>query len=134
VLAVSLSLYPYNRATFELARHAALRGWRWSEITDSRVSPLARLAQESIIVTASSRSYFQTTSPAVATVEILAAILAARSGANAEETVRNTEALLADFDVYLSQTPARSIRNAVGSGEQQILTTSRTRRIDKVSA
>ena len=98
VLAISLA--PYSRATIEVARQAAERRVAVVAITDSSVSPLARMARESIIVTTGSQSYFRSMAPALAATEILAALIAAKSGANAEGKAREVEEELAALDVY----------------------------------
>jgi DNA-binding MurR/RpiR family transcriptional regulator len=98
VLAISLA--PYSRATIEAARQAAERRVAVVAITDSSVSPLARMARESIIVTTGSQSYFRSMAPALAATEILTALIAAKSGANAEGKAREVEEELAALDVY----------------------------------
>ena len=98
--ALAVSLAPYSRATIEAARQAAERRVAVVAITDSSVSPLARMARESIIVTTGSQSYFRSMAPALAATEILAALIAAKSGANAEATAREVEEELAALDVY----------------------------------
>jgi DNA-binding MurR/RpiR family transcriptional regulator len=98
VLAISLT--PYSRAAIETARQAARRGVAVVAITDSSVSPLAQVARESIVVTASSQAFFRSMAPALAAAEILAALIAAKSGTNAEDAVREVEEELAALDVY----------------------------------
>ncbi|AZN98247.1 MurR/RpiR family transcriptional regulator [Mesorhizobium sp. M9A.F.Ca.ET.002.03.1.2] len=98
VLAISLA--PYSRATIEVARQAAERRVAVVAITDSSVSPLARMARESMIVTTGSQSYFRSMAPALAATEILAALIATKSGANAEGKAREVEEELAALDVY----------------------------------
>lgn len=97
---LAISLAPYSRATIEVARRAAERRVAVVAITDSSVSPLARMARESIIVTTGSQSYFRSMAPAFAATEILAALIAANSGANAEGKAREVEEELAALDVY----------------------------------
>ena len=97
---LAIGLQPYARSTVEMAQIAAQRGVSVVAITDSRVSPLARLARESIVVTASSQSFFQSMVPAMAAAEILAALVAAGSGANVEAAVKDVQKLLATLEVY----------------------------------
>lgn len=95
VLAISLA--PYSRQVLEIARKASLRGVAVVGITNSPCRRWPALAQESIIVTANSRSFVQSIASALAAVDILVD----RWGADVEKTIKSTEALLADFDVYL---------------------------------
>lgn len=98
LLAVGMS--PYERTTIEVARQSARQGVGVLAITDSSVSPLARIARETIIVTANSQSFFRSMAPAFAAVEILAALTAAQSEVNAAERVRQSEEQLAAFGIY----------------------------------
>lgn len=98
ILAVSMK--PYARATIEIARMASRQGLAVIAVTDSSVSPLARLAKESVIVTNNSQSFFKSIAPALAAVEILAALIAVKSGEDASEAVEKLERELAALDVY----------------------------------
>ncbi|RWM00971.1 MAG: MurR/RpiR family transcriptional regulator [Mesorhizobium sp.] len=98
LLAVGMS--PYERTTIEVARQAGRQGVGVVAITDSSVSPLTRIAREAIIVTSNSQSFFRSMAPAFAAVEILAALTAVRSGANAAERVKQSEEQLAAFGIY----------------------------------
>ncbi|WP_244602867.1 MurR/RpiR family transcriptional regulator [Mesorhizobium delmotii] len=98
LLAVGMS--PYERTTIDVARQSARQGVGVVAITDSSVSPLARIARETIIVTANSQSFFRSMAPAFAAVEILAALTAAQSEVNAAERVRQSEEQLAAFGIY----------------------------------
>ncbi|UVC14360.1 MurR/RpiR family transcriptional regulator [Mesorhizobium onobrychidis] len=98
LLAVGMS--PYERATIDMARQSARQGVGVVAITDSSVSPLARIARETIIVTANSQSFFRSMAPAFAAVEILAALTAVQSEVNAAERVKRSEEQLAAFGIY----------------------------------
>ncbi|MDX8447481.1 MurR/RpiR family transcriptional regulator [Mesorhizobium captivum] len=97
---LAVSMAPYDHTTIEVARQAARQRVGVVAITDSSVSPLTRIAQETIIVTSSSQSFFRSMAPAFAAVEILAALTATRSEANAAERVRQSEQQLAAFGIY----------------------------------
>lgn len=97
---LAVGMAPYDRTTIEVARQAARQRVGVVAITDSSVSPLTRIAQETIIVTSSSQSFFRSMAPAFAAVEILAALTATRSEANAAERVRQSEEQLAAFGIY----------------------------------
>ncbi|MCR4264819.1 MurR/RpiR family transcriptional regulator [Nitratireductor sp. ZSWI3] len=100
-----VGMAPYARATIEIAQHAARRGVAVVAITDSNVSPLARLARHSIVVTLHSRSFFQSITPALAAAEALVALIAPRLDTRVEEALKDEEEQLADLDVYW--TPSR---------------------------
>ncbi|SFT53951.1 transcriptional regulator, RpiR family [Mesorhizobium sp. YR577] len=97
---LAISMPPYERTTIEVARQSARQGVAVIAITDSNVSPLARIAQEAIIVTSNSQSFFRSMAPAFAAVEILVALTAARSEVNAADRVKQSEEQLAAFGIY----------------------------------
>lgn len=82
---LTIGFAPYDRATIETAQNALRRNITVIAITDSRVSPLVRLARESIVVATNSQSFFQSMTPALSAVEVLAALIAKRSTANVNE-------------------------------------------------
>jgi DNA-binding MurR/RpiR family transcriptional regulator len=88
---LAISVKPYTRTTVEITRYAARRGVAVVAITDSAVSPLARLASAAILVPTESPSFFHTVTPAFAVVEALAALLAAAGGEAALTAVRGIE-------------------------------------------
>jgi len=88
---LAISVKPYTRTTVEITRYAARRGVAVVAITDSAVSPLARLASAAILVPTESPSFFHTVTLAFAVVEALAALLAAGGGEGALTAVREIE-------------------------------------------
>ncbi|MFD2057410.1 MurR/RpiR family transcriptional regulator [Mesorhizobium calcicola] len=98
LLAVGMS--PYERTTIDVARQSARQGVAVVAITDSSVSPLTRIARETIIVTSNSQSFFPSMAPAFAAVELLAALTAVRSQTDAAERVKQSEEQLAAFGIY----------------------------------
>jgi DNA-binding MurR/RpiR family transcriptional regulator len=88
---LAISVKPYTRTAVEITRYAARRGVAVVAITDSAVSPLARLASATILVPTESPSFFHTVTPAFAVVEALAALLAAGGGEAALTAVREIE-------------------------------------------
>lgn len=91
---------PYERATIDFARQCANQGAAVLAITDSSVSPLARLARETIVVTSNSGSFFPSMVPAFAAVEILVALAAPLSDVDAAEKFKQSQEQLAAFGVY----------------------------------
>ncbi|MFE0014577.1 MurR/RpiR family transcriptional regulator [Mesorhizobium sp. NPDC059054] len=91
---------PYERATIDFARQAAGLGAAVLAITDSSVSPLARMARETIVVTSKSGAFFPSMVPAFAAVEILVALTALLSDVDVEEKLKQSQEQLAAFGVY----------------------------------
>ena len=98
---LAASVEPYARATIEAARYAAGEGVPVVALTDSEVSPLAQLASATILVATESPSFFHSMTPLLAVTEILAALVAGRSGQKALAALGRTEAQLAAFGVHL---------------------------------
>ena len=97
------SVLPYTRATVDLARYAASRRVPIVAITDSEVSPIAQVARHAILIATESPSFFHTMVPAFVVAEILAALVAGRSGEDATAALRRTEDQLAAFNVHVTQ-------------------------------
>lgn len=91
---------PYERATIDFARQSASQGAAILAITDSSVSPLARMARETIVVTSNSSSFFPSMVPAFAAVEILVALAAPLTDVDAAEKLKQSQEQLAAFGVY----------------------------------
>jgi len=98
---LAASVEPYARATIDAARYAATAGVPVVALTDSEVSPLAQIASVTILVATGSPSFFHTMTPLLAVAEILAALVAGRSGQKALDALARTEAQLAAFGVHL---------------------------------
>ena len=96
------SVLPYTRATVELTRYVASRGVPIVAITDSEVSPIAQVARHAILIATESPSFFHTMAPAFVVAEILAALVAGRSGEDATLALRRTEEQLAAFNVHVT--------------------------------
>lgn len=101
-----VSVNPYARLTIQAARFAKARGAQVVAITDSALSPLARLADSVVLVRTETPSFFHAMTPAFAAVEALGALIAARRGQPALDALAASEAQLAAFDTYLHP-PAR---------------------------
>lgn len=104
---LAASVEPYARATIEAARYAAAESVPLVALTDSEVSPLARLANAVILVPTESPSFFHTVTPLLAVAEILAALVAGRGGHKALEALERTEAQLSTFGVHLPRRGAK---------------------------
>ncbi|MFD2054356.1 MurR/RpiR family transcriptional regulator [Mesorhizobium calcicola] len=98
---------PYTRLTVDLARRAAANGVPLIAITDSVVSPLAALADLSILVSTESPSFFHTMSPAFIIGEILAALIAGKGGQKSFAAISRTEDQLSQLDMHILPPRAR---------------------------
>ena len=98
---LAISVNRYVRHTIEAAQYASDRGARMVAMTDSEMSPLAALADETILVRTETPSFFHTMAPAFAAVECLAALVAARRGPETLAALEESEQQLAAFDTYL---------------------------------
>lgn len=79
-LLVVVSQAPYTRQTIEAAQQAHGRGVPLLALTDSRLSPLARLAQQSLLFEAASPSFFHSMIGAQALAEALMECVAEQGG------------------------------------------------------
>jgi DNA-binding MurR/RpiR family transcriptional regulator len=98
---LAISVKPYVRHTIDAAEFARERGARIVAVTDSEMSPLARLADVSLLVRTETPSFFHTMAPAFAAVECLAALVAARRGPEALAALEASERQLAAFGTYV---------------------------------
>jgi DNA-binding MurR/RpiR family transcriptional regulator len=96
------SVLPYTRAAVDLTRYVASRRVPIVAITDSAVSPIAQVARHAILIATESPSFFHTMAPAFVVAEILAALVAGRSGEDATFALRRTEEQLAAFNVHVT--------------------------------
>lgn len=79
-LLVVVSQAPYTRQTVEAAQQAHDQGVPLMALTDSRLSPLARLAQQSLLFEAASPSFFHSMTGAQALAEALMECVAEQGG------------------------------------------------------
>ncbi|MEK9970029.1 MAG: MurR/RpiR family transcriptional regulator [Ferrovibrio sp.] len=104
---VVVSVEPYTTAAVERATYAAKHGLEVVAITDNRVSPVAAIAKACILVPTETPSFFHAITPAFAVAETLIALIAARSGEQALNAIRNAEHQLDAFSTYWSRHPQR---------------------------
>ena len=98
---LAVSVNRYVRQTVDATDYARARGTRIVAVTDSEMSPLARVADVSLVVRTETPSFFHTMTPAFAAVECLAALVAARRGRKALDALETSERQLSDFGTYL---------------------------------
>jgi DNA-binding MurR/RpiR family transcriptional regulator len=103
---LAISIEPYTRATIETATYAAGHKVPIVAITDSRLSPLASLADELVLIPTDSPSFFHALTPAFLVIEIVAALIAGRGGQTSLKALRRTEAQLSAFNTHWTGDPA----------------------------
>lgn len=103
------SVFPYTRVTVEVAEYAHQRRIPIVVITDSEVAPLARVADDVVLVQTTSPSFFHTMTPAFAVAEVLGALIAGQSVDAARDALLRFDAHLADFNTHL-ESRARNVK------------------------
>ncbi|MER9076863.1 MurR/RpiR family transcriptional regulator [Mesorhizobium sp. M0904] len=105
------SVFPYTRATVEIAEYAHQHRIPIVAVTDSEVAPLARIADDVVLVQTKSPSFFHTMTPAFAVAEVLGALVAGQDAQAARDSLLRFDAHLADFSTHLkSRTWTREVR------------------------
>lgn len=104
---LAISVKPYTRQTVQAAHYAGKRGARVIAVTDSEVSPLAKLSRETLIVGTETPSFFHTMAPAFAAIECLTALVAARRGKETLKSLASSQEQLEAFDTYILPTKRR---------------------------
>ncbi|MFC4277001.1 MurR/RpiR family transcriptional regulator [Achromobacter aloeverae] len=103
---VVFSYEPYARDTVAAVEYAREKGVRIVSVTDSAVSPVAVKATALIVVENATKSLFPSVVPALSVAQTLAALLVAHGGAASVREVRQSEAQLRQFSVYVTATKA----------------------------
>ena len=107
---LALTVAPYTRDTVEAVAFAHERDAAIIAITDSLASPIARHAQEAILVPTDTPSFLHTMTPAFVVVECLAALVAAKRGKSAVAAIAQAEDHLDRFGSYVRERPRRKGR------------------------
>lgn len=100
---VALTIVPYTARTVEAVAYAVEEGAKVIAITDSRAAPIARHATVTIVVPTETPSFLHTMTPAFLLVECLAALVAARRGQRAVNSISRAEVLLDRFGSYATE-------------------------------
>lgn len=77
---LAIGMAPYSRDTVELVQLAVRQNLTVIAITDSRLSPLATRARETILVPENTQFPFPSIAPAIVAAELLAVLIAEREG------------------------------------------------------
>lgn len=108
---LAVTVRPYTRQTVKAVRYASERGAKVIAITDSEISPLAPMADETLVVGTETPSFFHSMAPAFAAVECLAALVATRRGPDTLKALARSEEQLAAFDTYILPSKKTSVRS-----------------------
>lgn len=100
---LAISFAPYTRLTVELAALARDAGIAVVALTDSPLSPLARLAELAITVPTDLAEATYVTAPAFAAAEMLAALVVARVGGEGRAALERHESDFARRHVYWTE-------------------------------
>ncbi|WP_027015917.1 MurR/RpiR family transcriptional regulator [Comamonas composti] len=101
---------PYSREALMAAQAAQAAGCRIVALTDSPASPLALLADVTLLFSLHSQSFFPSTTAAMALSEALAEMLASRAGQDVVARIDQAEAQLFHSGAYLQRPRPRSSR------------------------
>ena len=104
---VVASFAPYSREALQVAEAAKAAGCRIVAITDSVTSPLSLLADETLLFTIHSPSFFPSVAAGVAGTEALVELLASRAGKPVIRRIDQAEAQLFESGAYLMAPVAR---------------------------
>ncbi len=112
-LMLVFSLRPYTTGSVQAARYAAVRGATIVAVTDSSVSPLARMSTHTLRVAAESPALFNSVVPAMAIAQVLVALLLAQGGRRALLAVAESEEQLSRMEAYWPEQDRIAVPGAV---------------------
>ncbi len=95
-----ISIKPYATGALELAQLAKERGVGIVSITDSEVSPLVALSEQSVLCPTESDSFFHTLTPALAVSEVLCSLLAEVDRPKTLEALQQVDEHLSQLKTY----------------------------------
>ncbi|ULJ74296.1 MurR/RpiR family transcriptional regulator [Rhizobium gallicum] len=98
---LAVTVNPYTRFTVQAAEFAVSRGAKLVALTDSELSPIAKISQIVIRVRTEIPSFIHTMTPALAAVECLMELVAARRGSCALQALAANKEHLVEFDTYV---------------------------------
>lgn len=107
---VVISFAPYSREALRVAQAAKASGAKLLAITDSMASPLSLLAEETLLFSILSPSFFPSIAAGIALVEALLELLASRAGKSVVKRIDQAEALLFESGAYLAPAGATARR------------------------
>jgi DNA-binding MurR/RpiR family transcriptional regulator len=109
---VVASVQPYTRASVNVARGFAAQAIPIVAITDTLVSPLAKLAQSVVLIETESPHFFHGMTSAFLAGEVLAALVAAKDPEGAVASLQQTEQNLIALDLHVPLAQQKKPRSA----------------------
>ncbi|AJY52007.1 MULTISPECIES: MurR/RpiR family transcriptional regulator [Halomonadaceae] len=103
-----VSIKPYTVDSLALAQLAKDKGLAILSITDSEVSPLAGISEQTIYCPTESYSFFHTLTPALAISEVLCTLLAERDRPTALDALQHADDHHLQLKTYSNTLPRRS--------------------------
>ncbi len=100
---VAISTSPYAQTTIDAATFAKDKGAKVVVVTDSRSSPLARVADAAVLIATQSPHYFPSMISLNATLEILSAVVTVKLGDKGVQAVTEYETALQTNNYYWSE-------------------------------
>ncbi len=100
-----VSFAPYSREAIQAAELASQRGSKIVALSDSAASPIALLADETILFATNSPSFFPSVAAAIAISESLLELLASRAGKSGVRRIEASEDYLHDSGAYVGARP-----------------------------
>lgn len=113
-LLVAISLAPYTRQTVLAVEQAARQGVPVLALTDSSLSPLVKIAGQTLLFRAQGASYFQSMVGALALAEALAAAVAVRGGKKVLSRLESVQHQLVSQGAYW-QKPQKAAQASGGA-------------------
>jgi DNA-binding MurR/RpiR family transcriptional regulator len=107
---IAISLAPYTSEVVQAVHFAGEAGARIVAITDDPLSPIARAADETLLVAAGTPSFFHSIVSMVALVQALLALLVSRGGKSALAAIELSEKQLERFKAYWPDEPPKRKR------------------------
>ena len=108
-LLVVLSQAPYTRQIVQAAQQARARGVHVLALTDGNLSPLARLAQQSLFFDTASPAFFHSMTGAQALAEALVACVAEQGGAPVVQRLAQRQQRLQEAHAYWEKKPTAQV-------------------------
>jgi DNA-binding MurR/RpiR family transcriptional regulator len=99
---LAISVEPYTAEVVRAARYAKSEGARLLGITDTQLSPIARIADKSLLAACETPSFFHSVTALTALMQSLVALLVTRGGERAVSAIEASERQLDRFGAYWS--------------------------------
>ncbi|MBO0344182.1 MurR/RpiR family transcriptional regulator [Roseibium limicola] len=94
------SVSPYTQRTLDIATYAKSRNVRLVVLSDSPVSPLAKLSAHALIAATESPGFYHTMTPAFALAEVLAVLVAGYGGDQTLQALQSLDTYHSDFNTH----------------------------------